>query len=524
MPFTSGPFTPVRDTEIGVNNPALGGGNVSSVAAVIRNVSSFLLKVSGGSGNTLGQIEPFTTDSVPLDPDADQRITLLPQSLGFINLQTVVPTIYVTWFQQGEDVPGVFPYGVAGASQLQVQGLLSAGADLVGPATAQLLPAPPANSFYRLVTISAVANAAIAGVAQTVILNYVKSPASSLFVAVSGTTVAETSPDGITWTQRAMPVSDNWYAVAFGAGVFAAIAGFSSTNAATSPDGITWTLRTMPSPGAGSWTALAFGNSTFVAVNSGALLAATSPDGITWTSRATSATGTTNAAGIAFGAGVFAALLGAVATVITSPDGITWTSRVLPTADSWQGIAFGAGVFAAVSNTGGASTVAASSPDGIAWTQRVLPVASAWTEIAFGNGVFVAIDPGSTNAATSPDGIAWTHRVIPSDGNGWSTLAFANGLFCSLDYAGSQSMTSPDGITWTVHAAPNLGVNALTGALVSAQAIPNIVAFSGVAGDALVDARALHGVPIEGAISVTAGPAGNTADTEVWLFYDLVEV
>ena len=40
------------------------------------------------------------------------------------------------------------------------------------------------------------------------------SPELGLFCAVvSGNTIAATSPDGVTWTQRALPVSANWYSV-----------------------------------------------------------------------------------------------------------------------------------------------------------------------------------------------------------------------------------------------------------------------------------------------------------------------
>ena len=51
-------------------------------------------------------------------------------------------------------------------------------------------------------------------------------------------------PGGITWTQRTLPVSANWYSVTYGNGLFVAVA--YGSIAATSPDGITWTQRTRP--------------------------------------------------------------------------------------------------------------------------------------------------------------------------------------------------------------------------------------------------------------------------------------
>jgi len=58
-----------------------------------------------------------------------------------------------------------------------------------------------------------------------------------LFVVVSNNTIAATSPDGITWTQRAMPSSSNWRAAAFGntddKPIWSVLSGTTGTIAAT---------------------------------------------------------------------------------------------------------------------------------------------------------------------------------------------------------------------------------------------------------------------------------------------------
>ena len=77
---------------------------------------------------------------------------------------------------------------------------------------------------------------------------------------------------GITWTQRALPVSGDWRSVTYGNGVFVAL---NSAIAATSPDGITWTQRALPV--SGDWYSVTYGNGVFVAVASGGTTAATSP-------------------------------------------------------------------------------------------------------------------------------------------------------------------------------------------------------------------------------------------------------
>ena len=89
----------------------------------------------------------------------------------------------------------------------------------------------------------------------------------STFVAIaSGTNVSATSPDGITWTARTMPVSGAWTGIAYGSGIFYAVTYDNTSIAASSPDGITWTSRTMTSTFS---TDVAFGNGKFVAVAGG---------------------------------------------------------------------------------------------------------------------------------------------------------------------------------------------------------------------------------------------------------------
>ena len=81
--------------------------------------------------------------------------------------------------------------------------------------------------------------------------------ASPMFVAITSSTMAASSTDGITWTERTLPSSVvSWWSVTYGGGLFVAV-GLSSTIAASSTDGITWTQRTMPS--SASWTSVAYG-------------------------------------------------------------------------------------------------------------------------------------------------------------------------------------------------------------------------------------------------------------------------
>ena len=74
-----------------------------------------------------------------------------------------------------------------------------------------------------------------------------------------------TSSDAITWTIHSAAASHLWHAVAYGGGVFVAVA-YSGTGdrAMSSTDGINWTIRA--SAADNNWVGIAYGGGVFVAV------------------------------------------------------------------------------------------------------------------------------------------------------------------------------------------------------------------------------------------------------------------
>jgi hypothetical protein len=256
---------------------------------------------------------------------------------------------------------------------------------------------------------------------------------SGLFVAIAASgTIAATSPDGTTWTQRTLPVSDIWQSICYGAGMFVAVAVGPSNNAATSLDGINWVQRTLPS--SASWISVTYGFGIFVAIAYGSNAAAISLDGITWT--ATYLPANANWTSICFGDGLFVAVAGGPSTIAaTSPNGTDWVQRTLPSSSNWSSVVYGSNRFVAISN--GPSTSAASSFDGVTWTARTLPASADWQSISYGSGIFVAVDYGpSTIAATSPNGTDWVSRTLPSSEN-WTSVCYGNGVFISTAYNSS---------------------------------------------------------------------------------------
>ena len=251
------------------------------------------------------------------------------------------------------------------------------------------------------------------------------------------------SPDGAgAWTQRVLPVSAYWQSVTYGDGVFVAVA-YSSSIAATSPDGITWTQRTLPT--SASWSSVTYGNGVFVAVAQSSTIAATSPDGITWTQRVLPVSAYWQS--VTYGNGVFVAVAQSSSSIAaTSPDGITWTQRTLPTSTSWYSVTYGNGVFVAVAQS---STIAATSPDGITWTQRTLPTSVDWYSVTYGNGVFVAVAQSSAIAATSPDGITWTQRTLPTSAS-WRSVTYGNGVFVAVANSSSIAANTSSILTYNM--------------------------------------------------------------------------
>jgi hypothetical protein len=116
--------------------------------------------------------------------------------------------------------------------------------------------------------------------------------------------------------------------------------------------GVDWTIRTSAADNA--WLGVAYGNGLFVAVaiSGSGNRVMTSPDGVNWTIRDSAADN--NWLGVAYGNGLFVAVAntGTGNRVMTSPDGVNWTIRDSAADNSWRGVAYGNGLFVAVADTG----------------------------------------------------------------------------------------------------------------------------------------------------------------------------
>jgi hypothetical protein len=234
-----------------------------------------------------------------------------------------------------------------------------------------------------------------------------------------------TSLDGITWTLRTGTTTNSWTSVAYGGGLFVAVAPISGTNAVmTSPDGITWTSRTSPA-GGNLWQDVTYGNGIFVAVSCGVTIcdgsaagrAMYSSDGITWALSSGTVSSVLNS--VAYGKGLFVSIGGAsycyglqTSNIATSPDGVTWTTRTSPGDRCWSSVSYGNGVFVAFSDLGEVMT----SSDGITWKLSSTGSSSTGYDSFYGNGKFVLLKSGGS-VMTSSDGFSSLPSVYQGVGN-----------------------------------------------------------------------------------------------------------
>jgi hypothetical protein len=252
------------------------------------------------------------------------------------------------------------------------------------------------------------------------------------------------APVGAAWTASpsGMPASANWSAVAYGNGTFVAVAS-GSTNAAYSADGKNWTASTLGTPVGANWVGVTYGGGIFVAVASGSKDAAYSADGNIWTASTLGTPAAASWLGVTYGNGKFVTVAsGTGGLAAYSSDGNVWISASTPPGTLCQtltGVTYGSSGFVTISD--GAATPFATSTDGSHWSLNYTSNFMG-SSITFGNNTYVAV--GGSGVETSPTGATWTTGSIVSPEN---VLAFGNGVFVAI--ANKLASYSTDGINWS---------------------------------------------------------------------------
>ncbi len=272
--------------------------------------------------------------------------------------------------------------------------------------------------------------------------------------------VVDASTVGNSWTGPYFSHQAYWYSVAYGGGLYAAVAcgtvytycdsGYDGNRVMTSPDGVNWTERIAPDKTA--WYSVIYADEKFVAVGDGTTSAESmySLDGITWATT-TAAGNNDNWQSVTYGEGLFVAVGQLGDRVMTSADGVSWSAgSAAGNNDSWKAITYGNGRFVAVGDTGDRVMY---SDDGITWaTTTAAENNDGWDGITYADGRFVAVgDSGDDRVMYSNDGITWTTVSTLGDNDYWYDVAYGNSHYVAVgDCFGDDCvMISPDALSWT---------------------------------------------------------------------------
>lgn len=188
--------------------------------------------------------------------------------------------------------------------------------------------------------------------------------------------ILNSTDGGNTWNSATSGVTDHLYDVTWTGSQYVAVGGGTGAGPSlvvTSPDGINWTPRTLPVEVNFPLQSVAWSGSRLVVGGwNGKML--TSPDGISWTLHSTTLPYEIFTHIVWTGSQFVA--VGKAGSIQTSADGITWTVRVSPDAksDAYYGLTWTGSQLVAVGMSGSGqlnSGLARTSSDGITWTDQI---------------------------------------------------------------------------------------------------------------------------------------------------------
>jgi len=284
---------------------------------------------------------------------------------------------------------------------------------------------------------------------------------------------AQTSPDGMRWTNRTSAGNAVIVGIASGAGTYVGVGTEDAFNGAvySSTEGLTWQHEVNPQvPRANEnyeqWQddlyGAAYGNGVFVAVGSyGVILR--SDDGHVWT---VEQSGTKDSLLAITRIGDLFAVVGNNGTLLTSPDGHVWTSRLrVQTNLLFWSMTVGRDTLVIMgADIGGKNsrTVITSLPvsdlrgTAMITAGPLIPIGEAsgktWlAQVAYGNNRFVAVADADGSSWYSEDGVKW-QSAAPAFPYPIHAITFAQGTFVAVGY-GRMIAISRDGVSWTVPSA-----------------------------------------------------------------------
>lgn len=214
-------------------------------------------------------------------------------------------------------------------------------------------------------------------------------------------------------------------------------------------------------------TAIAFGNSKFVAIHPGAAAVSTSTDAITWTQHSVSTTwknindiGFVNDRFVAVSYGFSDAPSTIPIIVGYSTNGTSWTQTTINTTlQSYANRPWNRGSFAYAPDTGkylvtlqGRVNCLVYSTNGTSW--QTVVVNDTWPEAAIGYGDKFLVVGQSGFAYTTTDGTSFTLINYGLSDTSIESLHYMNGYYFATGQYSSKLWRSADGITWSYFSLP----------------------------------------------------------------------
>ena len=241
--------------------------------------------------------------------------------------------------------------------------------------------------------------------------------------------IAPSSPawaDGTSWITVVPPEDNSWQSIAYGNGVWVAVARSGNNRVMRSTDdGLNWTAVAAAEDN--NWLSVAYGNGVWVAVSyDGTRVMRSTNDGLNWTAHGAAA-GLSSLHSVAYGDGVWVAVAydGAKQVMRSTDDGLSWTAVAAAEANSWFSVAYGNGVWVAVAQSG-TKRVMRSTDDGLSWTAHAAAEANLWSSVGHGNGVWVAV------AYSGTDRLMRSVEAVASSASSSSADAGVPGIFLTV--------------------------------------------------------------------------------------------